>query len=47
LKQSRKPKLSAEQIDFARKLIKDGESRLCVADLPKVGSVTLYRALGS
>jgi DNA invertase Pin-like site-specific DNA recombinase len=41
----RKPKLTAEHIDHARKLIEDGESRQYMVDLLKVGRVTLYRAL--
>jgi len=46
VKFGRKPKLTAVQIDHARKLIGDGESRQYVADdLLKVGRVTLYRAL--
>ena len=40
-----KPKLSREQIDHARKLIKEGERREDVADRLKVSRVTLYRAL--
>ena len=47
VKFGRKPKLSAKQIDHARKLIEDGESRQYVADLLNVGRVTLYRALAS
>ena len=42
-----KPKLSTAQIEHARKLIDDGESRQYVADLLKVGRVTLYRALAA
>ncbi len=45
VKPGRKPKLSAEQIEHARKPIDKGESRQYVADLLKVGRVTLYRAL--
>lgn len=45
VKPGRKPKLSAEQIEHARKLIDKGESRQYVADLLNVGRVTLYRAL--
>jgi DNA invertase Pin-like site-specific DNA recombinase len=45
VKFGRKPKLSADQIDHARKLIEDGESRQYVADLLNVGRVTLYRSL--
>jgi DNA invertase Pin-like site-specific DNA recombinase len=40
-----KPKLSRQQIEHARKLIEDGQRREDVADLFKVGRVTLYRAL--
>lgn len=40
LKQRREPKLSAEQIDHARKLTEDVASRRCVADLLNVGRVT-------
>jgi DNA invertase Pin-like site-specific DNA recombinase len=39
-----KPKLSPQQIDHARRLIKDGRRREDVAELFKVSSVTLYRA---
>jgi DNA invertase Pin-like site-specific DNA recombinase len=42
-----KPKLTAEQIDHARKLIDKGEARQYVADLLNVGCSTLYRALSS
>ena len=45
VKFGRKPKLSPEQIDHARKLIEQGESRKYVAGLLNVGRVTLYRAL--
>lgn len=45
VKFGRKPKLSAAQIEHARKLIEQGESRQYVADLLNVGRVTLYRAL--
>ena len=45
VKFGRKAKLSAEQINHARKLIDDGESRQYVAGLLNVGRVTLYRAL--
>jgi DNA invertase Pin-like site-specific DNA recombinase len=41
----RKRKLSRQQIDHARKLIEDGQRREDVADLFKVGRVTIYRAL--
>jgi|SRR5208283_139390 len=40
-----KRKLSRQQIDHARKLIEDGKRREDVADLFKVGRVTLYLAL--
>ena len=40
-----KVKLSLEQIEEARQLIDEGESRVNVADLMKVSRVTLYRAL--
>jgi DNA invertase Pin-like site-specific DNA recombinase len=42
-----KRKLTRQQIDHARKLIEDGKRREDVADLFKVGRVTLYRALVS
>jgi DNA invertase Pin-like site-specific DNA recombinase len=45
VKFGRKVKLSAEQIDHARKLIDKGEARQYVADLLNVGRSTLYRAL--
>jgi DNA invertase Pin-like site-specific DNA recombinase len=45
VKFGRKRKLSAAQIEHARKLIGQGESRQYVADLLNVGRVTLYRAL--
>lgn len=47
VKFGRKPKLSAEQIGHARKLIEEGEPRRYVADLLNVGRVTLYRAYAS
>jgi DNA invertase Pin-like site-specific DNA recombinase len=47
VKFGRKPKLSAAQIEHARMLIDNGESRQYVADLLNVGRVTLYRALTS
>jgi DNA invertase Pin-like site-specific DNA recombinase len=47
VKFGRKPNLTAAQIDHARKLIDEGESRQYVADLLSVGRVTLYRALNS
>jgi DNA invertase Pin-like site-specific DNA recombinase len=45
VKFERKPKLTPEQVENARKLIEEGESRQYVADLLNVGRVTLYRAL--
>ena len=39
------PKLSRQQIEHARKLIENDQRREDVADLFKVGHVTLYRAL--
>src|SRR6202166_2540976 len=44
VKFGRKVKLSAEQIDHARKLIDKGEARQYVADLMNVSRSTLYRA---
>jgi hypothetical protein len=43
----RKPKLTPQQIDHARKLLDKGEARKYVADLLNVGRSTLYRALNS
>jgi DNA invertase Pin-like site-specific DNA recombinase len=45
VKFGRKPKLSRQQIEHARKLIEAGEERQKVATLFKVGRKTLYRAL--
>jgi DNA invertase Pin-like site-specific DNA recombinase len=45
VKFGRKVKLTAEQIDHARKPIDKGEARQYVADLLSVGRSTLYRAL--
>ena len=45
VKFGRKPKLTSDQIDHARKLIDKGEARQYVADLLNVGRSTLYRAL--
>jgi DNA invertase Pin-like site-specific DNA recombinase len=45
VKFGRKPKLTAERIEHARKLIEDGESRQYVAEMLGVGRLTLYRAL--
>jgi DNA invertase Pin-like site-specific DNA recombinase len=47
VKFGRKPKLSPQQIDHARKLIDAGEDRQKVAALFKVGRKTLYRRLAS
>ncbi len=44
VKFGRKVKLTAEQINHARKLL-EGEARQYVADLLNVGRSTLYRAL--
>ena len=45
VKFGRKPKLSPQQIDHARKLIDAGERREDVAALLNVDRTTLYRAL--
>jgi DNA invertase Pin-like site-specific DNA recombinase len=45
VKFGRKPRLTLEQINHARKLIDQGEARQYVADLLNVGRSTLYRAL--
>ncbi len=45
VKFGRKPKLTAQKIAHAQKLIEDGQRRKDVADLFKVNRVTLYRAL--
>jgi len=45
VKFGRKPKLTSDQIDHARKLIDKGEARQYVAGLLNVGRATLYRAL--
>jgi DNA invertase Pin-like site-specific DNA recombinase len=47
VKFGRKPSLTPEQINHARKLIDKGEARQYVADLLNVGRSTLYRALAS
>ena len=47
VKFGRKPKLSAKQIDHARKLIDSGQRREDVAALLNVDTTTLYRALAS
>jgi len=41
----RKPKLTRQQIDYARELIDDGQRREDVAALLRVDRTTLYRAL--
>jgi len=45
VKFGRKPILSLAQIKHARKLVNQGERVQSVADLFKVGRVTIYRAL--
>jgi DNA invertase Pin-like site-specific DNA recombinase len=45
VKFGRKPKLTPEQVEHARKLIEEGESRQYGADLLNVGRETPYRAL--
>ena len=45
VKFGRKPKLTAQQLAHAHKLIDDGQRREDVAALFKVSRVTLYRAL--
>jgi DNA invertase Pin-like site-specific DNA recombinase len=45
VKFGRKPKLTRQQIDHARKLIDNGERREDVAALLNVDRTTLYRAL--
>jgi len=45
VKFGRKPKLTRQQIEHARKLIDQGEAVADVADSLKVGRATLYRAL--
>ncbi len=47
VKFGRKPKLTPEQIDLARKLIERGEDRQKVAVSFKVGRKTLWRALAA
>ena len=47
VKFGRKPKLTRQQIDHARKLIEDGQRREDVAALFKVDRATLYRALAA
>ncbi len=45
VKFGRKPKLTAQQIAYAQKLIEDGQRREDVAALFKISRVTLYRTL--
>jgi DNA invertase Pin-like site-specific DNA recombinase len=45
VKFGRKPKLTPQQIDHARRLIENGEDRQQVAALFKVNRTTLYRVL--
>ena len=45
VKFGRKPKLTPQQIDRARKLVEDGKRREEVAELFKVNRTTLYRGL--
>ena len=45
VKFGRKPKLTRQQIDHAKKLIEDGQRREDVAALLNVDRTTLYRAL--
>jgi DNA invertase Pin-like site-specific DNA recombinase len=45
VKFGRKPKLTAQQIAHAQKLLDEGQRREDVATLFKVKRVTLYRAL--
>jgi DNA invertase Pin-like site-specific DNA recombinase len=45
VKFGRRPTLTSEQIDHARRLVEKGEGRQYVADLLNVGRSTLYRAL--
>ena len=47
VKFGRKPKLTAQQIDHALKMIGAGERREDVAALLNVNRTTLYRALAS
>jgi DNA invertase Pin-like site-specific DNA recombinase len=47
VKFGRKPKLTAQQITHARKLIDQGDDRQKVTALFKVGRKTLYRALAT
>jgi DNA invertase Pin-like site-specific DNA recombinase len=43
----RKPKLTRQQINHARRLIDDGQRREDVAALLNVGRATLYRGLAA
>jgi len=47
VKFGRKPKLTRQQIDHARKLIEDGQRREDVAALLSVNRTTLYRAVAA
>jgi DNA invertase Pin-like site-specific DNA recombinase len=47
LKLGRKPKLTRQQVDHARKLIDDGKRREDIAALLNVDRTTLYRALAA
>jgi len=47
VKFGRKPKLTAQQIEHARKLIDEGQQRSTIAALFKVDATTLYRALAA
>jgi DNA invertase Pin-like site-specific DNA recombinase len=47
VKFGRKPKLTPEQVNHARKLIDKGEARQVVAGILRVGRSTLYRAMAA
>ena len=47
VKFGRKPKLDAEQLEHARKMLDRGKDRQHVARILKVSRTTLYRALAS
>ncbi|WP_374091075.1 recombinase family protein [Methylomicrobium lacus] len=47
VKMGRKPKLTAQQVKHARKLIDDGESPATVAKLLNVARSTLYKAISA
>lgn len=47
MKMDRKPKLSPQQVDYAHKLIEQGEYHDIVAHSLNVSRRTLYRALQS